>query len=304
MIKAITITNHLGESIRLELSNPEESGFVITNIDGLGPVKANINFTELATSDGAIDNSARLESRNIVISLRFLESPTIEDTRLKSYKYFPVKRNVNFLIETDARICETNGRVESNEPFIFNAIEGTQISIMCPDPYFYLAGGNGTNETIFYGVEPLFEFPFENDSLTENLIEFGEIQIRTEGTVYYEGDAEIGVTIKIHAVGDATGLKIYNLSTREIITINDEKLIALMGSGIKAGDVITINTVKGFKSATMLRSGEITNILNALERPLKWFQLSKGDNRFAYTAETGIANLEFSIINRTIYEGV
>ena len=60
MIKSVTITNHLDESIKLDLFNPEESGFIIKNIEGLGPVKANINFKELATNDGSIDNSTRL----------------------------------------------------------------------------------------------------------------------------------------------------------------------------------------------------------------------------------------------------
>ena len=304
MIKSVTITNHLDESIKLDLFNPEESGFIIKSIEGLGPVKANINFKELATNDGAIDNSARLSSRNIVMSLQFMESPTIEETRLKSYKYFPVKRNIKFLIETDNRICETIGRVETNVPTIFSKAEGCQISILCPNPYFYSAGENGTNQTIFYGTEPLFEFPFSNESLTEDLIEFGSIENRTEGTIYYDGDAEIGITIQIHAVGEAEGLVIYNTKTREIMRINDDKLKSLMGSGIQAGDEITITTSRGEKGIYMLRSGVTTNILNSLEKPIKWFQLSKGDNTFAYTASAGLTNLQFRIENKVIYEGV
>ena len=304
MIKSVTITNHLDESIKLDLFNPEESGFIIKSIEGLGPVKANINFKELATNDGAIDNSARLSSRNIVMSLQFMESPTIEETRLKSYKYFPIKRNIKFLIETDNRICETIGRVETNVPTIFSNAEGCQISILCPNPYFYSAGENGANQTIFYGTEPLFEFPFSNESLTEDLIEFGSIENRTEGTVYYDGDAEIGITIQIHAVGEAEGLVIHNTKTREIMRINDDKLKSLMGSGIQAGDEITITTSRGEKGIYMLRSGVTTNILNSLEKPIKWFQLSKGDNTFAYTASSGLTNLQFRIENKVIYEGV
>lgn len=304
MIKSVTITNHLDESIKLDLFNPEESGFIIKSIEGLGPVKANINFKELATNDGSIDNSARLSSRNIVMSLQFMESPTIEETRLKSYKYFPIKRNIKFLIETDSRICETIGRVETNVPTIFSNAEGCQISILCPNPYFYSAGENGANQTIFYGTEPLFEFPFSNESLTEDLIEFGSIENRTEGTIYYDGDAEIGITIQIHAVGEAEGLVIHNTKTREIMRINDDKLKSLMGSGIQAGDEITITTSRGEKGIYMLRSGVTTNILNSLEKPIKWFQLSKGDNTFAYTASSGLTNLQFRIENKVIYEGV
>lgn len=308
MIKSVTITNHLNESIVLDLFHPEESGFIIKNITGLGPAKADVNFTELATTDGAIDNSSRLQSRNIVMSLIFLDAPEkgrlIEDCRLASYKYFPIKRKIQFLIETDRRICVTTGTVEHNEPAIFEEQEECQISIMCPNPYFYSAGEDGLNKTIFYGTEPLFEFEFGNESLDEDLLIMGSIENQTEGTVVYAGDAEVGIIIRVHAIGDVSGLAIYNIGTREVMKINDERLTEIMGSGIIAGDEITINTNKRQKGITMLRGGKEYNILNCLDSPIAWFQLSKGDNIFVYTAEYGLTNMEFTIENQTVYEGV
>ena len=150
MIRAVTVTNYLGESKRFELAFPEESGFAVQSISGLGPSKADINTTEISTNDGSLYNSARVNSRNIVMSLKLMFNPQIEDTRHNSYKYFPIKKRVTLLIETDNRICETYGYVESNEPDIFSSDETTQISIVCPDPYFYSAGPDGTNTTIFY----------------------------------------------------------------------------------------------------------------------------------------------------------
>lgn len=304
MIKSITVTNHLGESIKMELLNPESSGFIIEDIDGLGPAKANINFTTLATIDGAIDNSARLDYRNIVLSLKFLEHPTIEDTRLLSYKYFPIKRNITFLIETDRRICETVGRVESNIPKIFSDMEGCQISIMCPDPYFYSAGDNRFVQTVFYGVEPTFEFPFSNESLTQKLIEFGDIRREGERVVYYDGDAEVGIIIRIYALGPLKGIVLYDLTTRQTLSINDEKLEKLIGSEIEAGDEIVINTNRGKKGISLIRRGVETNILNTLDSPISWFQISKGDNVFAYRTTSEVSNFQLQIEYRTIYEGV
>ena len=151
MIRAVTVTNYLGESKRFELAFPEKSGFAVQSISGFGPSKADINTTEISTNDGSLYNSARVNSRNIVMSLKLMFNPQIEDTRHDSYKYFPIKKKVTLLIETDNRICETYGYVESNEPDIFSSDETTQISIVCPDPYFYSAGPDGTNTTIFYG---------------------------------------------------------------------------------------------------------------------------------------------------------
>lgn len=304
MIQSITVTNYLGDSIKLELARPEKSGFVVKSVTGLGSGKANINTTEVATNDGSLFNSSRLPSRNIVISLKYLWNDSVEDVRQLSYKYFPIKKKVTLLIETDNRSAEIDGYVEANDPDIFSKDERSDISIVCPNPFFYSAGNNGLNTTVFYGVEPLFEFPFSNESLTECLLEMGAIQNQTEKVIVYNGDAEIGVTITIHAVGEAGTITIYNTGTREIMRIDADKLEAFTGSGIVAGDDIVICTVKGSKSITLQRAGKSTNILNCLDKDADWFQLAKGDNVFAYTAESGSSNLQFRIENRIIYEGV
>lgn len=304
MIKSITVTNYLGDSLKLELTNPESSGFVVTSITGLDPGKANINTVEVATNDGALYNSARVPSRNIVISLQYLWQDSIETVRQKSYKYFPLKTKVNLLIETDNRTAEIDGYVESNEPDIFSKEEGADISIVCPYPFFYSKEGDGIQTTVFSGVEAMFEFPFANESLSENLLNMGEIRNRIDNTVVYNGDIETGITIRIHAIGTATNIAIHNTQTREVMRINTDKIASFTGSGIVASDDIVICTVRGSKSATLIRGGEEINILNCLEKNVDWFQLSKGDNVFAYTAETGSSNLQFQIENRILFEGI
>lgn len=307
MIYSFAVTNYLGDRIKLELGRPDISGFLIKSVTGLGPVKANVNTTEVVTNDGSMFNSARLSQRNIVFQLAFVNTvygETIEDVRQKSYKYFPAKKSVEIAIETDNRYVKIKGYVEFNEPDIFSSQEGTQISIICPDPYFYSAGEDGNNVTDFYTIDPVFEFPFSNESLTEPLLAFGEIQIKTEGVITYHGDSEIGVVIYIHAIGKATNINIYNTETREVMSINTDRLEQLTGKDLVASDDIVINTAKGEKSITLVREGVSYNILNCLDKNTDWFSLSKGDNIFAFTAETGVTNLQFRIENQVIYEGV
>lgn len=303
MIKSITVTNYLGESIKMELARPEKSGFIVYNISGLGPGKAYINTTEVSTDDGGLFNSARLPSRNIVIGLLYMWKDGIEEARHRSYKYFPLKKKVKLLIETDTRIAEIEGYVDSNEPNIFSSMQGSDISIICPNPYFYSAEGN-SNEVMFSGIEPAFEFPFSNESLTGNLLETSIVHNTVEQVVTYTGDAEIGVTITINAIGPATNITIYNTGTHEVMRIDTSKLEAFTGAPFDVGDEITICTVKKRKSITLLRAGKTTNILNCLDRNPDWFSLAKGDNIFAYTAESGSNNLQFKINHQIIYEGV
>lgn len=307
MIYSFTITNYLGDMIKLTLREPALSGFLIKSVTGLGPVKANINTTEVATNDGSKFNSARLTQRNIVFQMVFvdtLKGESIEDIRQKSYKYFPTKKNVDIIIETDNRYVKTTGYVESNEPNIFSSQEGAQISIICPDPYFYTAGDNGDIVTEFYSIAPMFEFPFSNESLTDPMIVFSEIQSRAAGVITYYGDTEIGIVIRIHALGEATNIAIYNTDTREVMRIDTDKIKKITGKGLVVSDDIIINTAKGNKSITLLREGVSYNILNCLGKNPDWFTLTKGDNVFAFTAETGITNLQFRVENKIIYEGV
>lgn len=307
MFKEVTITNYLGNSMVYSFDNPtldDASGLFITEIEGLGPVKANVNMTKLATADGDIFNSSRLEGRNIVIKGRFTYAKTIEESRLMSYKYFPIGHKVTFTIQTDNRLAQTEGYVESNEPNPFSKDEDVQISVLCESPFFFAVDDDGKQSTDFSNVVAEFEFPFSNESLADPLIEFGKIVNKKESTVYYEGDAETGCKIIIHAIGNVEMINIYNIKTGDKMVLDTDKLETLTGNKIIYGDTITINTVKGKKSITLLRNGVTTNILNILGKDSDWFQLARGDNLFAYTAEYGEANVQFTVESQIIYEGV
>lgn len=303
MIKSFTITNYLGDSIKLELSRPEQSGLLVKSVTGLGPVKANINMTDISTSDGARYNSSRLESRNIVFDILYYYTgaESIEDLRHKSYKYFPLKHNVEIKIETSSRVLVTTGYVESNEPEIFSNAEGTQVSIVCPDPYLY---STDYEITEFFGVEPEFQFPFANDSLSEKTLVFGTITSLSERVLEYPGDAETGLTMQIHVLGEVSNITIKNLSTNETIYLNTSKIAEIVGSELKEGDDVIITTSKGDKGIYLRRDGEYYNILNCLSRNSPWFKLRRGDNIFSFTAEQGFSNLQFTIMNKILYEGI
>lgn len=317
MIKSIKVTNYTGDSIKLVLGEPERSGFLIKSITGLGPVKATINTTKITTGDGSLYNSARSDDRNIVMDIVFVDSvnhESIEDLRQKSYKYFPLQKNVELIIETDNRIVKTIGYVESNEPDIFSKQENTKISILCPDPYFYSV--KEENVTNFYTIEPMLEFPFSNELVdgvegdsgeeivsTANII-LSSIHMKAEGCLTYTGDIETGVEIYIHAIGPASGINIYNIDTRESMRIDTTKLEAIIGSGIMVSDDIVITTTKGMKTIKFIRYGVSYNIINCLDRKSDWFTISKGSNRFGFTADSGSTNLQFKIKNKVVYEGV
>ena len=304
MINSVTVINHRGESKKFVLADPEQSGFAITNITGLGPPNADIHTTELSTNDGAVYNSARATSRNIVISFVFFFSPTIEAVRLESYKYFPIKKYVTLQIETDTRTYVARGYVESNIPTIFSNQEGCDVSILCPSAYL-----NAIDELGEYSgevaVPSQFEFPFSNESLSNNLIEFGIVRQMSDFEVYNPSMVETGFILRLRLIEASASLYtiiLYKLGTDEVMVFTLSKL---PGGGIQVDDELVISTIPGSKRVSLLRNGEVLSANAALERNSKWLQLDPGVNIFRLNvplADLGVFEISYEF--SPLYEGV
>lgn len=303
MIRQVTITNDFNESLTLELASPEKSGLAIKSIEGLGPSKSVVNITELVTSDISIFNSSRISSRDIVINLLYMNEPSVEDNRLKTYKFFPIKEKIKLSFLTDNREVYCYGYVESNVPSIFQKQSGCAITIKCPDPFFY-ATVNTAVEDSFTGIINLFSFPFFNDSLTENTIEMGEIPSYPEQILYFDGEYSTGIIIRMYCSNMVVDPVVYNVDTGERISINTDKITALTGSPLSVGDTILINTKKGEKSVKLIRGGDEINIIACLRSFDTWFTLKKGENKFTYSAKRGGESLNISYEYSTAYEGI
>jgi hypothetical protein len=301
MITAIKTTNHLNEALTLELLRPEQSGFIVLRIDGLGPPKAEISLTERAGIDGSLYNSGRAAPRNIVLGLRFYPGQNIETLRQKSYKYFPLNRAITFEVQAANRIAHATAYVEANEPDIFSKEEGCVITLVFPDSYLY---DIATSLTEFSVVTSIFEFPWSNESTDDPLLEISELDMVSPKIVFYEGDVPVGMLIHIHATGSASEVVLTETLTLKTLEIDSTKLIATTGDDIIEGDDIWISTVKGNKYAILIRDATTYNILNCLGIAPTWFQLEKGDNVYAYTATSGLVNLQFAIYNDIAYEGI
>lgn len=308
MIRSLRVYNEFGEALDLTLRNPEESGFLVMNVGGLGPSKATVSLTQVATINGGIFNSSRITNRNITFNLLFINddqygSPkrSIEDVRQLLYRYFPVSKKITIEIIADNREAMVEGFVESNDPNVFSSQEGSSISVVCPDAYLY-ALTNGITGFSYY--EGAFEFPFSNESLTEKVIEIGRLFINNQKFINYTGDASVGVKIYVHANGPVENLQIRNVTTGESMTIDHTKLSAICPGGIIDGDDIVISTVRGSKYIFLTRNGVTYNIINSLGFRVVWPQLIKGLNHVVYTASFGVSYLYFVLEYQIAYEGI
>lgn len=311
LIQKVRVTNPKGEVLELELTNPEKSGLIVANIEGLGPPTASINGQEMATADGMIFSSARASTRNVVFTLAMLSRDasskygalSIEQSRHLTYRYFPIKKEIKMEFITDVRTTYCTGHVETNNPVIFSQEEYTQISVICPDPYLYEEGGE---KTVFSGIQPAFEFPFSNESFTEPLLEFGTIWLDTRAILDYRGTVDTGVLITIHAMGDLDPkrIRLYNVDTMEHLIIDTTKIETITGVKYSVKDDIIISTTKGDRYCRLLHDGAYTNIIGVISKDSDWFQISNGNNGFAFAADSDEQKLSVTFSYKNAYVGV
>lgn len=310
MIKSVTVTNFRGDTLKLELSKPEESGLLILSIDGIGPGDASINLTDLSSTDGSIYNSSRIPNRIIDINIAPLFVNTIEESRLRAYKYFPLGRHVELVFETDSRTCKIDGYVATNKPDIFKEMETIAISINCPYPFFKDMASSSMKIS---GVEPLFEFVYENlysYSDQSRNTEFGMIHSRDTNYIDYIGDHDAGMEITISVLGALDGfINLYNTTLKndsKVFHINVAEVETVVGRSLNIGDTISVITKTNEKTAYVTYDGITKPIINCCVGD--WFQLIPGRNvfEFSVTGEDSDSsdNITVGINYDILYEGV
>lgn len=320
MIHSLIITNHVGKTLEIDLRRPAMSGFAINDITGIGPGKSNVSISEFSTINGGMFNSSRIPSRTININLIFY-GVDIENLRHKSYEFFPLNKQIMLRFVTDERDLKIYGIVNTNEPKIFSKSEGATISVSCPNPNFTTYEEESIN---FSGVVNAFEFPFSNESLTDNLIEFSTVDKMEEHVLVYEGDQDTGLVFRITNTGDAPirfNITLYNSTTNEMFKLRTYAPLLsshILNMGLKKGDVIEISTEKGNKHATLeyvTYDGYLKkyNILDVIDPSSSWFGIVHGDNILSFDAkdERGEdipverkAYLSITVSNKVLYLGV
>jgi phage-related protein len=279
----LVVENEKGE--RLELTN--NRNFDVLNVDGTNPPAAAINTVNVAGMDGSRFNSARVEQRNIVISLN-IHHP-IEANRLTLYNFFRVKRWVKIYYRNSHRNVYIEGYVETFENSPWTQLQQPQISIICPNPFWKAITDTTVN---FSNSNAMFEFPF---SIPAEGIEFSTLEHMTTAFVNV-GEIETGGIIQFYATtNQILNPKFFNRTTNKFFGLDFD---------MYKGDLITVNTQTGEKSVTLLRGGVRTNILSDRTEGSSWLTFEPGENEISFGADEGAANLEVSLSLVQKFEGV
>ncbi len=260
--------------------------YMTSKIDGLYPPAGTISTSSYAGMNGSYLNNAFIEKRNVVISFE-MRGFGVEKRRHELYKVVKPSRYIKIYYKTANISVYAEGIVETCEVENFEMLTKGQISIICPDIYWY---STETQIAEYSQILGAFHFVFPDD---DKPFPLGKYNTQNVMTVVNDGD-EVGFTLEISG-GPAKNPTLYNAETDEYMQILGD---------IEEGDIIRITTKTGNKTVTLEHEGVTTNIINRLVSGSAWFTLRTGENKFYLRASGGISNLKVRLIHRNAYLGV
>jgi hypothetical protein len=292
IIRSATFTN-TEDNINVVIDG-NTPGIVIDNIDGIYAFTGEVITSPYSQTHGDRYKTTRAEKRNIIVSGVIYDN--YWENRQMMYRVFRLGSVGRFCYtEPDHSNRYADYYVESVE-IDQNAYRGVyQISLICPDPFFY-AGDSETIELASWSSD--FIFP-------HNFIAAGEELGHRETSMIKEienlnGVDGIGVKIIMTANGNVTNPYVYLYETGERITIGTTANPYVLDSSTR----VEIDTTTGRKNIVQIVNNVTTRINEYLDPDSCFWQLGSGINTIGYNAAAGANYLNVRVEYKMRYLGV
>lgn len=242
---------------------PSDDPVQIRNIDGLGPVKAELSSTPFGSGDGELYQGGSVGKRNVVLNLGLNPNWTEQSMaalRQLLYAYFMPKQWIKLRFFSDHMpTVEIEGIVESCDPNMFSQDPEMQVSVLCHKPDF---------------IDP-------DAVILKGLVDDGT----TEYAFEYEGNIPTGIELRVDR-------------TPENVSYTGPLAVTITNGGVPQRfsiDPVTINTVKSFKLSSVknrkkvsniaIADSEATNLLYNATSGFVWPEVSPGENFLTVVAD-------------------
>lgn len=275
MLTRLEVISDQGALLTLYLQSVEQ-GYVISEIEGLDPVKATLVSSGFAKLDGEQFQSARREKRNIILSLDIepdYSTSSVQSLRNKLYQFFMPKSRVLLRFYSDTfPTVNIVGYIETMDAPKFTAEPSATIGILCFDPDFY----DPTPVVI-------------NGSTTSS-----EVSTTTD----YPGTVETGILFNLFVDRAISSFTIFHSPADDSL----RQLDFAVATPLASGDVLQISTSSGNKYVTLIRAGVATSLLYGVSPQSNWINLFPGENQLRVFA-SGVP-IPYSIEYTTKYGGL
>lgn len=224
-------------------------------------------------------------------------------------------------------LIETIGVTTSVTYYDANSASGTRleyadstviVELILDDVFFYISEFElGIGESIkFYPM--LRDIKYESDRVFEPYIpadriedsakylHFGFIEATDELRIDNTGDSETGINIVVDLIGEVTNLKFEYDSS--VLKLSDEVINNIVGSNMKDGDKLIIDSRKGSKKVSLFREETEYNIIGALTEDSDWIILEPGITVIKVSADendiSSVYNAHITTEINKLFEGV
>ena len=278
---------------KLEFISPKGTVLSLTNnnrfkftADGITSANVDIATSTVASMDGDFPNNERTIPRGI--NLYFYIENDVENTKRYILQYVKPKQKGIIRWTQNEREIQIEGIVEAIDMPRYVNQTVMQVSLYCSQPYWE------DIENIIQEISEVLDLHYftnyDNDMLyfPEEGVVMGEYDTNRTKVFVNNGDVDVGLEIRIIALGNVVNPTIYN-TKGEFIGVN---------LTMSAGDEVVITTKKGNKTITL--NG--TNILSKIKRGSTWLQLPTGEEEFTIDSDDGTEmNMYFTVTYKQRY---
>lgn len=249
MLQSIQVTNINKAVKKLSLFDYID-GLIISNVDGVDPVDAEIIDSKYAGQDGTEYQTATRGKRTLLLTLDvdvFTEAGSAQQIRQRLMRFFMPKSPVDLEFERlGAPHVVISGYVESFDfPLMVEEPQVT-LSIVCTKPDF---------------IDPTPK-DFSSRSNTAGAL----------SVLDYEGTVETGFLFRMQMNRSVPNLVLKNTAQAGITQQMDVDFDFLNG------DIFEVSTVSRQKRATLIRNGVSQSILYAISPYSDWVNVFPGEN--------------------------
>lgn len=289
LLSSIQAVNSKSDVLSLRLINPsDDQGFIVKDIQGLGPVKAAVVSSKFATLDGEQYHSSSRGNRNIIIKLGLKPDYGQEyayDVRQQLYNIFMPKEAIKLRFFMDNKFTgqlnynvEIDGVVEYAEPSIFSKDPEFDISVICHDPHF----------------------------IHMNSHNFGGLSVddETYSELSYIGNVDSGFVFKFFP--NTTLLATPTIPSFTLSHLRPDGLINTIEyyDDLSDGDTVEISTIPGNKYAYWDDGGSPITKMYAVEVLSDWPLIKPGINQFRLNTVGNVVGIPYSIEVYNRYGGL
>ncbi|RZI47972.1 phage tail family protein [Lactococcus kimchii] len=262
----------------------QQPPFLVTSKKGFGAVENIITKQQQYGLDGSILVNQQLDDRTLEIEGEFIASSAVDlqnkrkqlaslhNPKLSgTLTYFPDNGNVyqiDVVVEQAPVMDNSSNNLTQSYSIRFISLDSYWIDKNQADKLIMLSSLK-KNLTFPLRITSSFTFAIHSEN---------NIQV-----ISNEGDVRVGMIITLNFLSGVTNPKVLNVTTGEYFRLE---------KAYSAGELLTINTLRGEKEITLTKSGGTEeNDLEFWDENSIFLQLDKGNNFFQLQADSGAENM-------------